>query len=148
MSIQVLSALFQRDLRRLTGEIESYALESDLWELRPGISNTAGNLCLHLTGNLRHFIGAVLGNSGYVRDRVNEFAAKNIPRADLLAQIEETTDVVTRVLAQMPETDLQKDFPVEMFGGVQNMGFMLVHLQGHLNYHLGQIDYHRRLISG
>ncbi len=142
-----LSELFQRDLRQLANEINLYTNESDLWIVKGGISNSAGNLCLHLNGNLRHFIGAVLGKSGYVRDRPTEFAAKNISRATLLSQIEETISIVTNTLEQLSEADLQADYPEEKRGEIVKTEHMLLHLFGHLSYHLGQINYHRRLVS-
>lgn len=148
MLINSLSELFQRDLRKLASEINLYENEADLWLIRGAISNSGGNLCLHLTGNLQHFIGAILGKSGYVRDRANEFAAKNVSRSVLLKEIEETIGVVSSTLAQITDDDLNKNFPIEMFGSVHTTGFVLMHLYGHLDYHLGQLNYHRRLIDG
>jgi len=146
MLIPTLSELFQRDLRQLAVEISLYPTEHDLWVVRGGISNAAGNLCLHLCGNLRHFIGAVLGQTAYVRDRPREFAAKDVPREKLLADIEETISVVEKTLAALRETDLAKDYPEEKRGEIVSIAHMLFHLYGHLSYHLGQVNYHRRLI--
>ena len=143
-----LAEIFERDLRKLKLEIELYQNESDLWTVAGGISNSAGNLCLHLIGNLNHFIGAVLGHTGYVRDRDKEFTAKGVPRADLLAQIDATIGVVTKTLGQLSAENLNQDFPEEKRGQILKTDFMLVHLLGHLSYHLGQINYHRRLICG
>lgn len=143
----VLSELFERDLRKLKEEIGLYSDEMDLWVVKAGISNSAGNLCLHLIGNLNHFIGAVLGHTGYIRDRDHEFAAKGVPRDVLLTRLDETIAVVKNILQELPETRLEEDFPVEKRGQIVKTDHMLVHLFGHLSYHLGQVNYHRRLIG-
>lgn len=138
---------FERDLLKVRDEIGLYEREEDLWALRPGINNTAGNLVLHLVGNLNHFIGATLGHTGYVRRRDDEFALKNIPRATLLSMVDDTIQVVNKSLQELPVADLEKDFPLEKHGRIVSNIHMLLHLSTHLNYHLGQINYHRRLLS-
>ncbi|MCC6462547.1 MAG: DUF1572 family protein [Saprospiraceae bacterium] len=142
-----LSELFARDLRVLANEIHLYENEADLWIVRDGISNSAGNLCLHLLGNLQHFIGALLGNSGYVRDRDREFSDKNVPRAELLAGIETTIGVVTSTLNQLSAAQIEAEFPVKKRDQTVTTEHMLLHLFGHLSYHLGQVNYHRRLCA-
>jgi len=140
--------IFERDLRKLKEEIGLYANENDLWIVKAGISNSAGNLCLHLIGNLKHFIGAVLGQSGYIRDRDNEFAAKGVPRGQMLTSLDETIDVVTDTLKNMPDDRFDEDYPLEKRGEIVKTDHMMIHLLGHLGYHLGQINYHRRLLGG
>ena len=142
-----LSTLFERDLRKLRDEINLYADESRIWVVADGISNSGGNLCLHLLGNLNHFIGAVLGNTGYVRRRDDEFSLKNIPRTELIAQIDATIEVVKKALDSLSEADLAQDYPEEKRGEILKMDYMLLHLFGHLSYHLGQVNYHRRLLG-
>ena len=144
---EALSEFFERDLRKLIEEINLYKDEDKVWEIKDGISNSAGNLCLHLIGNLNHFIGATLGHTGYVRHRDDEFALKNIPRQDLLINIENTIVIVKDTLNDLAEEDLAKDFPLEKHGKIVSTAHMLVHLAMHLGYHLGQINYHRRLID-
>jgi len=139
--------IFERDLNKLITEINAYKDENNLWLIKEGISNSAGNLCLHLIGNLNHFIGAVLGNSGYVREREKEFSLKNIPRKELIGNLEKTIAVVKTSLTNLPEAEMEKLFPLEVFGKPMTKGFMLVHLTTHLTYHLGQINYHRRLLD-
>ncbi|MBK8966582.1 MAG: DUF1572 family protein [Lewinellaceae bacterium] len=147
MLVPTLSELFRRDLQLLAEQIKLYPNESALWAVQGDISNAGGNLCLHLCGNLKHFIGAVLGQSGYIRDRPYEFAAKEVPREKLLADIEETIAIVSRTLAKLPESELEKDYPLEKRGEIVSTAHMLVHLYGHLSYHLGQVNYHRRLLN-
>lgn len=146
MLLETLKTLFQRDLLRLKSEIEGYQQEDNLWHVEKGIANSAGNLCLHLIGNLNAYIGATLGQTGYVRQRPLEFSLKNIPKADLITQIDATMKVVHAVLDSLSEEDLQQEYPTMVFDHKMTTEFFLVHLSTHLAYHLGQINYHRRLL--
>jgi uncharacterized damage-inducible protein DinB len=150
MSIAALSIaeLIERDLDRLSTEIESYKSEEVIWQVQAGITNSAGNLALHLCGNLQHFIGAVIGKSGYVRDREFEFNGKHVPKAEMLDSIKATKAIVKQTLHGITESTLNGPYPVKVFGDKEmSTLFFLMHLQGHLNYHLGQINYHRRLLD-
>ncbi|KUJ51724.1 DinB superfamily protein [Chryseobacterium sp. JAH] len=142
-----IKSLFTRDLNKLKTEIESYQIEESLWKIDKNISNSGGNLCLHLVGNLNHFFGAILGNSGYVRNRELEFSLKNIPRTELAQQIEATLNIVISTLDQLSEDDLAKEYPIEPLGYKMTTEYFLIHLFGHLGYHLGQINFHRRLLD-
>ena len=146
MLIETLKSLFNRDLNKLKIEIESYQSENQLWAIDKNISNSAGNLCLHLMGNINTYIGAELGKTGYVRDRPLEFSLKNIPQSELITKIEETILVVNNTLNSLSEADLELIYPQIVFEKEMTTGFFLVHLSTHLGYHLGQINYHRRLI--
>ena len=139
--------IFERDLKKLSEEINLYKDEDNLWIIKGGISNSAGNLCLHIIGNLNHFIGSTLGHTGYVRHREDEFSLKNIPRQDLVTNINNCVLTIKTTLDKLPEEDLEKDFPLELLGRKMKTEFMLMNLATHLNYHLGQINYHRRLIG-
>lgn len=147
MLIETLKSLFDRDLNKLKLEIESYQNESQIWAIDKNISNSAGNLCLHLIGNINTYIGAELGKTGYVRDRPLEFSLKNVPRLELINKINETILVVNNTLNSLTEADLQKTYPQIVFEKEMTTGFFLVHLSTHLAYHLGQINYHRRLLD-
>ena len=147
MVTTALVELFKRDLDVLNKEISLYSDESKLWLISRDIKNSAGNLCLHICGNLQHFIGAVLGNSGYVRDRGAEFGKKNVSRDELLDSIVTTNDVIARVLESLSEDQLARDYPIDLFKKKMTTSFFLIHLHSHLNYHLGQINYHRRLLD-
>ncbi|CAA9200227.1 DUF1572 family protein [Flavobacterium collinsii] len=146
MLIETLKLLFNRDLNKLKIEIESYQNENQIWAIAPGISNSAGNLCLHLIGNLNTYIGAELGKTGYVRDRPLEFSLKDIPQSELIRKIEDTILVVNNALDRLIEADLEQTYPQIVFEKQMTTGFFLVHLSTHLAYHLGQINYHRRLV--
>ena len=140
-------SLFTRDLNRLKTEISTYTDEANIWKVAPGISNSAGNLTLHLIGNLNHFIGATLGATGYVRKRDEEFSSKGIARAVLLADLDNTIAMMQAVLSRQSNDDLDKEFPLELNGKKYMAGEFMIHLYGHLGYHLGQINYHRRLLD-
>ncbi|WP_294299174.1 DUF1572 family protein [uncultured Chryseobacterium sp.] len=147
MITEDLNALFIRDLTKLKTEIEAYQNEDMIWKTDKNISNSAGNLALHLVGNLSHFVGAILGNSGYIRNRELEFSLKDVPKTELIQQIEKATEIVTLTLQNLPAEDLVKEFPGEPLGYKMTTAYFLIHLSGHLSYHLGQINYHRRMLD-
>ncbi len=147
MMIDTLIKIFKRDLNKLKLEIELYKNESNLWVTDKEITNCAGNLCLHIIGNLNAFIGHDLGNTGYIRKRDLEFSLKNVPREDLIRQINDVIIVVEAVLLKLTAKDLQKEFSRKVFEEKMTTEFFLVHLTTHLTYHLGQINYHRRLLD-
>jgi uncharacterized damage-inducible protein DinB len=147
MLTETLQKLYDRDLSKLKEEIELYSVEADLCKTDGEITNSAGNLTLHLIGNLRHFFGAVLGETGYVRDRDKEFSDGGVTREELLAGIDQAAADVRSTLAKLTFDDLAKEYPLEVFGHPMTTEYFVVHLATHLNYHLGQINYHRRLLA-
>lgn len=147
MAITELTALYLRDLRSLRKEIEAFTHEADLWRTLPGVTNSAGNLSLHLCGNLRHYIGHVLGGDHYVRERPREFAAKDLPQAYLLEEIGHTMASVERTLAAAVAASMHAPFPVQVPVESNSTEHFLLHLYGHLSYHLGQINYLRRILQ-
>ena len=142
-----LKELFERDLTQLEKEIDLYKKEEDLWLLPEGISNTGGNLCLHIAGNLQHFIGHVLGGTHYKRNREAEFEDKEVPSSIILGEVSEAKKVVSETLDKLTVEQLEKIYPIEVFKRPMSTKFFLLHLSGHLMYHLGQVNYHRRLLS-
>ncbi|WP_206531515.1 DinB family protein [Flavobacterium sp. Sr18] len=147
MLIETLKKLFNRDLNMLKFEIESYQNETNLWKIESNISNSAGNLCLHLIGNLNTYIGAQFGKTGYIRNRTLEFSLKDIPKTELLSKIEATRIAVNNALNGISEEDLNTEYPLLVFENKTSTEFMFIHLTTHLAYHLGQINYHRRLLD-
>jgi hypothetical protein len=139
--------ILARELQKLSEEIEKYPSGDDLWLTTPGIANSAGNLCLHLCGNLQHFIGHVLGGTGYVRNRPGEFSRKGLSKEMLLVELAATSKAVDSTLSALPPGIQDKPFPDTMFPGQGNTGSVLMHLVLHFGYHSGQINYHRRMIS-
>ncbi|MFT4735681.1 MAG: putative damage-inducible protein DinB [Algoriphagus sp.] len=144
--MEALITVYQKSLTILKEEVLSYDDEDLLYKTSGEIRNSGGNLTMHLTGNLRHFIGAVLGGSGYIRNREEEFSGR-FSVEKLVQDIEETTRIVEDVLSSLDAEKLSDDYPQNVFGKEMSTSFFLFHLLGHLNYHLGQINYHRRLIT-
>jgi len=143
-----LVGVYIRDLKALRRELEAYPNEKDIWRLPPGISNSAGTLALHLAGSLRHMIGAVLGGSGYVRDRNAEFAKRDVSRADLLAGIAVAIAELERARPHITAAVLDAEFPQALAGHRVKAEELLIHFAAHCGYHLGQVDYHRRIVTG
>lgn len=147
MLAKILTEIYERDLNKLKAEIESYEHEGDLWKKGGEIPNSAGNLCLHLAGNLRHFFGSVLGGTEYVRDRDAEFSLGYVPRGQMLVEIDAALEDVKTVLKDLSDEDFAADYPIDVYGSPITTGWFLTHLSTHFNYHLGQINYHRRLVA-
>ena len=147
MLIETLKILFNRDLKRVIKEIEEYNNEVDIWKVKGQINNSAGNLCLHLVGNLNTYIGKELGRTNYVRNRELEFSLKNVPRQELITKVENTIEIINQTLDNLDEKFLATEYPILVFENKTSTEYLLVHLTTHLTYHLGQINYHRRLIE-
>ena len=148
MIIETLKMLFQKDLEKLKAEIELYNTEARIWHFEKGIANSGGNLCLHLLGNLNTYIGVALAKTNYIRQRDLEFSLKNIPRTELIQKIEETMNVVESGLKNLSPDDLKTDFPLIVWNNKPTeTAYTLIYLSNHFNYHLGQINYHRRLLD-
>ena len=147
MLVESLLTLFNRDLAKLKTEISLYRNEVNIWRIDKDIANSAGNLCLHLVGNLNTYIGAVIGNTNYIRNRDLEFSLKDIPQTELVRKIEATIIVVNEALATITDKTLEEEYPMLVFEKKTSTGYFLIHLTTHLAYHLGQINYHRRLLD-
>ncbi len=147
MLVETIKKLLTRDLEKLKQEIGLYRDETKIWVIDGNIANTAGNLCLHLIGNLNTYIGAEIGKTGYVRNRDLEFSLKDIPQHELIKKIEDAISVVNNSLDKLSEQDLEKEYPQLVFAEKTSTGYFLVHLAVHLGYHLGQVNYHRRLLD-
>ena len=147
LSAMLIKKLLTRDLEKLKQEISLYKDENKIWVIDGNIANTAGNLCLHLVGNLNTYIGAEIGKTGYVRNRELEFSMKDVSRQELIKKIEDTISVVNSSLDNLNEQDMEKEYPQLVFAEKTSTGYFLVHLAVHLGYHLGQVNYHRRLLD-
>lgn len=146
--IGTLSALVLRELRALRRELELYPSDEALWALPPGIANAGGTLAIHVLGNLRHYIGARLGGTGYVRDRAAEFRVRGVPRSAILAELARAEEDVRSVLAGFAPARLAQPYPDVVGGFALETGDFLAQVAVHLAYHVGQLDYHRRLVTG
>ncbi|MDE3252678.1 MAG: DUF1572 family protein [Bacteroidota bacterium] len=142
-----LANLFERDIAKLKTEITAYREESNLWVTDADIANSGGNLCLHLMGNLQHYIGHILGGSGYERNRPEEFSRKNIPVATICTELDHIRQLIPATIRSVSTDQLNAQYPEKVFPESMTTEFFLLHLYAHLNYHLGQINYHRRLLD-
>ena len=146
--IPAVRAIFERDLNTLRREVEAYSSDQQVWQILPGLTNSAGTLVVHLAGNLQHYLGARLAGNGYVRNRGAEFSRRDVPRVTLLSEIEAAREAMRAGLAALSETQLAEEYPEVIAGTKLMTGVYLVHLTTHLTYHLGQVDYHRRVVTG
>jgi hypothetical protein len=148
MTAAIASTVILRELRALRREIEAYPDDETPWRVPPGIANPGGTLALHCAGNLQHYVGAVLGGTGYVRDRPAEFSRRDVPRSAILAELDRAREAVERTLADLPAEVLGRPYPEAVAGHIFPCDRFLAQIASHLAYHLGQVDYHRRLVTG
>lgn len=146
--ISDLLSILLRDLDTVRREVELYPDDETLWRELAGLPNTGGTLVLHLAGNLRHFIGATLGHSGFVRDRESEFSSRGLSREQIVAQVDATRAEVAAAFGRLSSADLERPFPLQVGGVGLSTGRFVLHVMAHLAYHLGQLDYHRRVATG
>ena len=141
------SLLLVRELQALQREVALFPDDESIWRVLPGVTNSAGNLALHVSGSLRYFVGSVLGGGQYVRNRAEEFGRRTGTRRELIAEIEAAMAAVTDVLPLIAADRLDREFP-EPVGGVRmRAGLFLLHLCAHAAYHLGQVGYLRRALT-
>jgi hypothetical protein len=143
-----LALLFRRDLSRLIHQIDAFPDDETLWRKLPGITNSAGNLVLHLEGNLREYIGRQIGWLPYQRNRPIEFNATGLPKEELTARVIELQDAIPAVISTLSSEQLQREYPEQVLEIPLATQEFLIHLYGHLNWHLGELDYLRRALSG
>ena len=142
-----LAALFSRDLTRLIQELDAFPDDQTLWRRAPGVKNSAGNLVLHLEGNLREYIGRQLGRLPYSRVRDQEFVLNGVSREDLVQRMKQVKELVAKVVSELSDADLAATYPERVLETTLSSHDFLVHLHGHVNFHLGQIDYLRRILT-
>jgi hypothetical protein len=144
---KTLSALYERDVRRFIDEINAFNSEENIWRIQGLVKNPSGNLALHIAGGLNHFFGALLAHNGYVRNRDLEFSKKGVSKKDLVAQLEAAIPVVTQALNNLTPEQMDAEFPIPFDGGPKSTEYVLVLLLGHVEYHLGQVNYLRRILE-
>jgi hypothetical protein len=143
-----LSALYARDIARFIQELEAFPDTASLWKTAPGVANATGTLALHLEGNLREYIGRQLGRIEFTRDRPLEFSARGVEQQELIARLQAVQEMVPRVIASLNDGQLSSPYPEKYNGQSLTTRMFLMHLEAHLNYHLGQVDYLRRVVTG
>ena len=141
-----LAFLFSRDLTRLGRQIETFPNDETLWETLPGVLNPAGNLALHIEGNLREFVGRQLGKQPYKRNRELEFSLRGMSRHEIGTRIAEVRQSIPAVIQELSTEQMETEYPEVVLEVATTTRQFLIHLYGHLNWHLGQIDYLRRIL--
>jgi len=144
----ILTIQIVRELQTFIREIEAFPSDDSIWHTRRGVTNSAGNLALHICGNLQDFVGRVLGGRSYVRNREQEFSQREGTRAAIVAELRTTIDVIKATLPEVTDETLAADYPMQLAGKTLNTATFLVHLAAHLAFHLGQAGYLRRIITG
>ncbi|GGR11649.1 DinB family protein [Deinococcus ruber] len=147
MLIQELRLIYLREIATLERELALYPDDQSVWTVLPGLPNAGGTLFLHLAGSLQHFFGAVLGKTGYVRNRAAEFSTRDLPRADIQEQLSQARQAVNAAFANIRDVDLEEPFPVVFADEPFSNRLTLLQFSSHLAYHLGQIDFHRRAVT-
>lgn len=143
----VLANFYERDIRKLIEEVNSFNNEENLWRTEGSVKSSCGNLVLHIIGGLNYLIGATLAHTGYVRDREQEFIRKGVGRKDLVAQLEELIPMINKTVNDLTPEDMEAEYPIFFDKPKTTTGYVLVQLLLHLNYHLGQVNYLRRILE-
>jgi hypothetical protein len=147
MLSSVLVNFYERDIRRLIEEVNLFQSEENLWKTAGAVKNSVGNLVLHIVGGTNYLIGATLANTGYTRDRDKEFSIKGLERKYLVDQLETLIPMIKKVLNGLSQEDLDNEYPLPFDDMVRSKSYVLLQLLLHLNYHLGQVNYLRRMLE-
>lgn len=143
----ILADFYERDIRKLIDEVNLFKNEENLWKTEGSVKNSCGNLVLHITGGLNYLIGTTLAKTGYVRDRDQEFLRKGIERKELLAGLEALIPMISKTLNNLDQSKLESEFPIFFDKAGSSTNYVLIQLLAHLNYHLGQVNYLRRVLE-
>lgn len=143
----ILTNFYERDIRKLIEEVNQFRNEENLWRTYGSVKNSSGNLVLHIIGGLNHLIGATLANTGYVRDRDQEFIRKGVERNVLVAQLEDLVPMINETVNTLTSEEMEADYPIFFDKPKTSVSYVLVQLSLHLNYHLGQVNYLRRILE-
>ena len=143
----ILANFYERDIRKLIEELNLFKNEENLWRTQGSVKNSAGNLALHIIGGLNYLVGATLANTGYIRNREQEFIRKDVLRDELVAGLEELIPMINKTLNDLTQEQMEAAFPIFFDKPNTSTSYVLVQLLAHLNYHLGQVNYLRRILE-
>ena len=143
----ILANFYERDLRQLIAQVNLFNKEENLWKTEGSVKNSSGNLVLHIIGGLNYLVGTTLAHTGYVRDRDKEFSQKSMERKELVAQLEALIPMINNTLIALTKEQMETDFPIFFDQPNTSISYVLVQLLIHLNYHLGQVNYLRRVLE-
>ena len=147
MLSNLLADFYEKDIRKLIEEVNLFNNEENLWKIEGSVKNSCGNLVLHIIGGLNHFIGATLARTGYLRNRDQEFSRKGVERKELVAQLEALSSMINKTVSALTKEDMEAEFPIFFDKPKTSVSYVLVQLLAHLNYHLGQVNYLRRILE-
>ena len=134
----ILANFYERDLRKLIEEINLFKREQNLWRTYGSVK------ILHIIGGSNYLIGNKLAHTGYVRDRDQEFIKKGLAREALVVQLEQLILLIKKTLNEL---DMDAEYPMMFDDAIRSNGYVLTQLALHLNYHLGQVNYLRRVLE-
>jgi hypothetical protein len=140
----VLANFYERDIRKLIEEVNLFRNEENLWRTQGAVKNASGNLVLHIIGGTNHLIGATLAHTGYIRNRDQEFIKKGVARIELVAQLEALIPLINETLAAL---NMDAEYSIVFDDAKRSNSYVLLQLALHLNYHLGQVNYLRRVLE-
>ena len=143
----VLANFYERDIRKLIEEINLFKNEETLWRTAGSVKNSCGNLVLHIIGGMNYLIGATLAQTEYARNREQEFIQKDVERKELIAQLEALILLINQTLNALTTEQMENEFPIFFDKPKTSVNYVLVQLLAHLNYHLGQVNYLRRVLE-
>ena len=143
----LLAEFYEKDLSKLLEEVNLFQNEDNLWKTTGSVKNSCGNLVLHIVGGLNHFVGATLAHNGYVRNRNQEFAQKGVTRKELIEQLEKVIPLVSDTIKSLTQREMESDFPIFFDKPNASTAYVLTRLLAHLDYHLGQVNYLRRILE-
>jgi hypothetical protein len=144
MTNEILINFYERDINRFIEEINLFNNEDNLWRTQGSIRNSAGNLALHIIGGLNHLIGAKLAKNQFIRNRDLEFVQKDVPKKDIVLQLKKLITLIRETLKNLP---LDADYPIPFDDATRSNAYVLTQLTLHMNYHLGQVNYLRRVLE-
>jgi len=147
MLSNILAEFYERDIRKLIEEVNLFNNEEDLWKTVGSVKNSCGNLVLHIIGGLNHFVGATLAHTEYVRDRDQEFIRKGVERKELIEQLEALILLINATVNALTQEEMEAEFPIFFDKPKTSVSYVMVRLLAHLDYHLGQVNYLRRIFE-
>jgi len=143
----LLATFYERDIRKLIEEVNLFGNEDNLWRTYGSVKNTSGNLVLHIIGGLNYLVGTQLAQTGYVRNREQEFTSKGVKRENLVGGLEELIPMINKTLNAFTQEDMEAEYPLIFDDMKVSNSYVLLQLLLHLNYHLGQVNYLRRMLE-
>ncbi len=141
----IVSTAFAGEFRMRAAELHKWVdplTEEQFWRNPYNYGNSVGHLVLHLTGNLSYYIGARIADTGYVRNRAQEFAESGRPmKAEVLQRFDDTIALVIRTIEQQASTDWTLPYSAEREPEAKNRYTIFLRCATHFYHHIGQINY-------